>query len=713
MRAISRLGLVSTLLVVGCGTKPTAPPRPTLPARADLGGLVLVADKDDLVARFGDGPFVRIALAGPSGDVEPVHPTALDHDTGLFRVALEGSSPIVITRGDPGSVALAAPAGRELTVSLHGAFAFAPGSHFGDARRRDVSWALAEQGGRFLAVGPSRARVDGTTVTASGASLVLSWGDASSLGAPVTRGAAPVIRIEPAVAGKVGLFDDDGRAIGVGFAGADGVVTAFSLGTPKRAFSLLAGHVTGGAIELSEAPAVVPAVRHGHLDVHVVDPDVAGALACRIVVRGVAGTPDPTFGSPERATGAGPIVDTEDGTLSTVLVAGKYKVFATHGVEYSADSAEVTVAEGAGVSVDLRVRRVVPTPAWISADLHVHSRGSFDSLVSLEDRVRSLVAAGVDFAAATEHNRVGTYATAVFPSAKSLAWVPSVEVTTVNPLRGHFNVIPWEDPEVPHYQQTTLGRLVDEVKRRSPASLVQVNHPRLDGKIGYFWAMHADPKTEKGRRQIPRGFHALEVYNGFDLDHAARVDEVFRDYLALLEAGFRVAATGNSDSHTVQYVGAGYPRTYVRTDDSVEPARVVEAVKAGHAFATSGPLVWLSQGTAPLGDPIVVDGDKARVRVIVKAAPWIALRSFDVYVGGEKVVDRSLVRAASFNVQGGPLASLVADAVALDEELVLPVKAGARAVVVVVRGGPGVGDALGVSDFSPLAISNTLWLGAH
>ena len=262
---------------------------------------------------------------------------------------------------------------------------------------------------------------------------------------------------------------------------------------------------------------------------------------------------------------------------------------------------------------------------------------------------------------------------------------------------------------MPKHQQTTLGRLVDEVRRRAPGSVVQVNHPRLDGRIGYFLAMHADPTTEKGRRMIPRGFHALEVYNGFDLGEPARVDDVLGDYLALVEAGFAVAATGSSDSHSIQYVGAGYPRTYLRADVA-DAASVVAAIKAGRTLATSGPLAWLRAGDASYGDTLARTGQDAKVRVVVARAPWLALRSVALYAGGRRVWERALERPATIGVPDGTLEDARAAAVALDEEITVTPAPGARSLVLVVRGAPCAGDALGIRDFAPLAISSPLWL---
>ncbi|MCC6647329.1 MAG: CehA/McbA family metallohydrolase [Polyangiaceae bacterium] len=694
------LGLASSLACssLACSTPTqTAPP---LPARVDLGGATLVVDADDIVLRLGDGPSAHLSIDG----ARP-RPVRVERDVGVTRVVLSAGAPLSLSRA--GGAVVASAGGRELTAAMHGALAFAPGSFLGDRRPRDASWALVETGGRVLVVGPSRASIDAGGAVATGPSLSFAWGDPAELGLGITASRCAVFA--PPVAGRAALLDDEGRAIGLGLAGDDGALACLSLGAPRRAVALLGGAVVGAPVELSTSPARLPAPRHARLEIVVTDHDTGARLPARVVVRGVDGTPDPTFGSPERATGAGPIFDADDGAVHTALVPGKYKVFATHGVEWSADVVALSVAPAAAARVALALRHVAPTPGWISADLHVHSRGGFDSLVSVEDRVRALVAAGVEFAAATEHNRVGSYASAVMPAASALRWTPAVEVTTVNPLRGHFNVIPWDDPKVPAYQQTSLGRLIDDVRRRAPESVIQVNHPLLDARLGYLLAAHADAATERGRRMIPRGFHSLEVYNGFDLHEVARVDEVRAAYLALVEAGFRIAATGSSDSHSVQYGGAGYPRTYLRAD-AIDAASVVAAIKGAHTLATSGPLAWLRVGDATFGDAPRREGALLRARVTVAQAPWLALASVELWAGGQKVWERALPRPASPARPDGSLDEARARAVALDEEITVAPPPGARALVLVARGAPSGGEALGIRDFAPMAISSPLWL---
>ena len=151
----------------------------------------------------------------------------------------------------------------------------------------------------------------------------------------------------------------------------------------------------------------------GDLHVTIVDADTRKPLTARLLVHGVDGTVDPSFGPDYRASGAGPVIDALRGDVMTPLPSGHYRVAATKGIEWSIDAKVVDIAPGRVTEVELAPRHVVPTPGVLGCDLHVHARPSFDTPVTPEDRVLSLVAAGIDFAVPTEHNIVGDYASAL------------------------------------------------------------------------------------------------------------------------------------------------------------------------------------------------------------------------------------------------------------------------------------------------------------
>jgi hypothetical protein len=527
---------------------------------------------------------------------------------------------------------------------------------------------------------------------------------------------SPAPTSEGAVA--VGL-DAEGRPGALAPVALDGSFELVSATPLDRAYVAVSGSRAGDVVRLpgGAAELALPLSPLGKLAVRVVDHDSGRALPSRIVVHGRDGTREPNMGPPHRATGAGPLVDAEEGLADMLLPQGKYRVLATRGPEYTVDARDVEVGPGQGASAELRLRHVIDTPGWAGSDLHVHSRGSFDSAVSLEDRVRSLLAAGIDFAVPSEHNRIGSYGSVMVAGQGAwLSWVPAVEVTTVNPLRGHFNVFPYEAAKAPRNVHTGLSDLLYFVRKESPGSLVQINHPRM-GRIGHFTMVHLETETARGLARLATGFDTIEVYNGFDLGEPAKTEAVVAEWIQLLEKGRRHWATGNSDSHGVQYITVGYPRTYVAiTDDHegglgppLDVPGLVASLRKGHAFATSGPFVEVSQEQRGPGEALKVTEGRARVRVRVRAAPWLDASEIDVVVGGKSALKRSIASPPPrVGLPEGTLDEARRAAVRFDEELDVAVPAGARSLVVLVRGERRVGEVLPFMDFKPFAVVNPL-----
>ncbi|MDB4942385.1 MAG: hypothetical protein JWP97_1919 [Labilithrix sp.] len=474
----------------------------------------------------------------------------------------------------------------------------------------------------------------------------------------------------------------------------------------------------------------------GELRVRVLDFDTKQPVVARLIVKGVQGTVDPNFGPDYRASGAGPLMDVLEGEVTTPLPTGKYRVAATKGIEWSIDAETIDVQSGHARQVDLVLRHVVPTPGVVGCDLHVHARPSFDSPVTAEDRVLSLVAAGIDFAVPTEHNMVGDYATplAVLGLSRNLASVTGVEVTTYNPRFGHFGVFPFPAGGVPPYKGTTAAAVFAAARRGDANRVLQVNHPRLPSGIGYFHAVGFDNKSGRLPPGMRTDFDTVEVYNGYDLATRARTEQVLEDWFALLNLGKHYWATGSSDSHRIQYQWAGYPRTMAMLDGKaagdtgqpIDPAAVVAAIKKGHTFVTSGPTIELDLNgeggkTGRAGDELAI----ARSGVVtgklrVRAAPWIDVTSVEVLAGvpapggpgrRETLFKQAIAsRPTRLGREEGTLEEVGQRMIRFETDLSLTVPEGAKWVVVVVRGDRALDDALPFMPIQPLAFTNPIWL---
>lgn len=461
---------------------------------------------------------------------------------------------------------------------------------------------------------------------------------------------------------------------------------------------------------LAMAPPPVPAVANepgtGELEIVVRDAESDAPIAARVRVDGVELTPEPA-----RRT-----IITSGAPAMVTLPRGRYRLLASRGPEWTMATELVEVAPGARRVVDLSIRHAIDPVRYVPCDFHVHASPSPDSDVGLEDRVASLAAEGIRFAVATDHNHVTDYA----PAARALglrdfASAPGVEVTTWEPQFGHFNAWPLvpdpSDPRrgAPRFRNTTPSELFGALRALGPDVIVQVNHPRLD-HIGYF-----DHRDRQGR-EASLDVDAVEVWNGYELRSTEALDRNLADWMALLSRGHRVVATGNSDSHDVDRHPAGYPRTYVRLSGSNEPdaASIARALRAGHAFVTSGPFLDVSvEGRGP-GETVHTDG-VARLDVEVRSPPWIDVTRVEVWMNG------ALVLVEALHVEEPPLTNRATLRVRRANDpavrrrrmqALLEVQEDAY-VIVVARGDAPITALFDRRIVHPVAFTNPIWLRAR
>jgi hypothetical protein len=380
-----------------------------------------------------------------------------------------------------------------------------------------------------------------------------------------------------------------------------------------------------------------------------VRPQAAGdaPLPARILLQGIGDTPDPDWGD-DPVDGAALNVLHVDRDGERAVPPGRYHVTITRGFEYTTHESDIVVRPHAAAVIAAELERVVDTTGWISADLHVHALSSPDAPSPLPDRVRALAAAGVEVAVATDHNAITDYADAIRERGlgRFLASIVGDEVTTRGVLLGHFNVFPLGPgtPPIP-YERVTPPAIVAAARAAAPpdpSRIVQLNHPRM-GSIGYFDLARFDPRDVAAWRArsslIETGFDAIEVFNGDDYAKPDEVMRVMRDWFALLDAGVRITATGNSDSHKLTYHECGVPRNLVRMADD-DPARFDEkafvlAVRRGQVVVSSGPVVWLEVAGHGVGETAPAGADE--VHVTVDAPPWVDVSLVEVVRRGETI----------------------------------------------------------------------------
>lgn len=489
------------------------------------------------------------------------------------------------------------------------------------------------------------------------------------------------------------------------------------------------------------APLVLDLAPRGGVRILVRDADTRQLITARLVIQRMEGEPS---ASAERPSLRDPsTVDALHGDATTTLTTGKYRVVATKGIEWSIDKRDLDVVSGQAALVELDLRHVVPTPGIVGCDLHTHTGPSFDSQSSPEDSVLSLVAAGIDFAVPTGHNAVtdDTPAVAALRLEKEFVSVPGVEVTTYNPRFGHFGVFPIPmEAAIPPYRHSNLESIT-RAARADPGRYFQLNHPRLPGGIGLFDAIGLDPHAVRARLPTRLDFDGIEVYNGFDIEHPARVEQVLHDYWGLLDQGWHYTATGSSDSHCLQYhcvvkvldhtlescAGAGYPRTMVTVDphatashdqrgEDLDPRIIIDNLKHGHATVTSGPMIDLRlEGVGP-GDDLTTNSELVHGRVMVRAAPWIDVTQVQIvagqYGGDWRTVDSFDIptQPTQWGPGEGTLEEAQARTIRFDREIDVPLGPTDGWVVAIARGSRRLSDVLPLVEVTPLGFTNPVYV---
>ena len=401
-----------------------------------------------------------------------------------------------------------------------------------------------------------------------------------------------------------------------------------------------------------EGPHALPQLLPvGPLGFEVLDAATQQPMPARLTLIGVHGTPDPQFTTRDIGRQDGDSITAYNRVMSVTGIGavhvphGTYDIYVSRGPEWELYIARAVRIGPSGAELRATLRHVVDTTSWVSADFHVHSSCSPDSRVPLRDRVYEFASDGVDMIVATDHNVVCDYAPIIaeLGIGRYLTSATGDELTTAG--WGHFGAFPIPPSEsssghgAVHVAGKTPAELFRATHQISAATLLSVHHPRIDNEIGYFTLTRFQPRLD--RADNPRfsfDFDALEVLNGYQDAEQKHINQLIDDWLSLINHGHLVTATGNSDTHHLNYNLGGYPRNYVRVADdrleAVTPTQIAMAVKARHSFFTTAPFVRLTANGAGIGDFAPAPGGKVKVALAVEAAPWVTVSVVTLYLNG-------------------------------------------------------------------------------
>lgn len=380
------------------------------------------------------------------------------------------------------------------------------------------------------------------------------------------------------------------------------------------------------------------------VSVQVVDADQGTPLPARLSIETEDGsTPEIYFPS------SGPVAVREglmylNGTGKFEVPAGKYRIAATRGMEWSRSVQEVDVL-GGPAQVELKLRREVDTSGFIAADTHIHTyelSGHGDATVA--ERLISIAGEGVELAVATDHNHHTDYR----PKQDELglnAFFTPVTGNEVTTGIGHFNAFPLRpDGELPNHKEADWVKLVDDLRLKG-AQVVILNHPRWP-KIEQspLEVLGLNRATGNRASGMQFTFDAMELVNS-TVDTPDPV-YLFTDWFGLLNAGEKISAVGSSDSHSIgDPVGQG--RTYipsrVENPAGLNVDELIENLRGGRASVSLGIFADARVNEqSGAGDLVAVENGQVQVRLRVAAPGWIRPHTAAIFLNGSKVAEQAV-----------------------------------------------------------------------
>jgi hypothetical protein len=253
-------------------------------------------------------------------------------------------------------------------------------------------------------------------------------------------------------------------------------------------------------------------------------------------------------------------------------------------LDWHVEAAALLGEPGAGprpIASPARSRSGPPGGArWYRGDLHSHTVHS-DGRFTVNERLRTAVARGLDFIAVTDHNTVSHHRELV-ASGEPIVAIRGSEVTT---FHGHMNVfglrtaIDWRADR----RGTGPARIVEQA--HGQGALVSVNHPSSFGDpwcVGCHWDFaRVDWST----------VDAMEIWNGGWSDVETANEQNIAFWTDLLEAGVRLTAISGTDSHgPADDDDATLGFTYVHATEPGEQA-ILDGIRRGRVFLSRGPTL--------------------------------------------------------------------------------------------------------------------------
>jgi len=349
----------------------------------------------------------------------------------------------------------------------------------------------------------------------------------------------------------------------------------------------------------------------------------------------------------QAATARPGVVYTADGTARVQVLPGTYFVHASRGPEYNRATFDVVLGPRETREVEMVIRREVPTPGFVSSDTHVHTfTHAKHGDATLKERMLTIAGEALDLPISTEHNFLADFREAAKQARVAQYFTPVLgcEVTT---RRGHFNVFPVApESRVPDFRIEHWPALMENIRATPGVEMIVLNHPR-DVHSGFcpFAETNFNAQTGENLRGFEFEFNGVELINS----GALRTDlmQVFHDWFALLNYGYKIVGVGASDSHDVSRFIVGQGRTYIQCDDkdpgNLNVQEAITNLRKGKALVSLGLITTMKvDDRFEVGDLATGLGKDIKVTAQVRGASWVTADKIELFANGKRMAQQAI-----------------------------------------------------------------------
>ena len=330
------------------------------------------------------------------------------------------------------------------------------------------------------------------------------------------------------------------------------------------------------------------------------------------------------------------------GDATIEVPAGKTTIEAICGWEYQPKAVTVDVTAGGAQTATIRLERLVDLPArgWYSGDSHVHDLHQGFGLTH-DAFFLQLVAEDLN----VTHALIHMDGTRIMGRWSDLTGEPSPLSTPTHILEyaeefrgalGHIGMIGIHEFVLP-FDSGAGGTAYGQHSLDTP----YLAGARAQGGLAGF--MHPYTNAPRTPQNAASTLIALDAALGlgdyYDIGALYSDERGSADfYYRLLNAGFRLPATGGTDNFSDVWIDPppGSDRTFAHVTGRLTMTSWMDAVKRGHTFFSTGPLLMLQvEGREP-GDEISLPASApAALRVKADVTSIVPVESLEIIVNGE------------------------------------------------------------------------------